>query len=50
MNTFGGKSLNGTFTAHQKKEFGPKKCRIPAVVKKCHFGNFSERAEMAMPC
>ena len=27
--TFGEKSLNGTFTVHQKKTFGPKKIEIP---------------------
>ena len=27
--TFGKKSLNGTFTEHQKKTFGPKKFEIP---------------------
>ena len=44
------KSQNGTFLALQIKAFGPKKYKFHAGVKKCHFGNFSERAEMAMPC
>ena len=48
--TFGKKSLNGTFTVHQKKTFGQKKFEFHAGVKKCHFGYFSERAGMAVPC
>ena len=49
--TFGKTSLNDTFTVHEKKTFGPKKnSNFHAGVKKCHFGNFSERAGMAVPC
>ena len=48
--TFGKKSLNGTFTVHQKKTFGPKILKFHAGAKKCHFGYFSERAGMAVPC
>ena len=43
------KSLNGTFLALQIKSFGPKKLKIHAGVKKCHFGNFSVRAGLAVP-
>jgi hypothetical protein len=35
--------------ALQKKTFGPKKLKFHAWIKKCHFGNFSEWAEMAVP-
>jgi hypothetical protein len=45
----GKKSLNGTFTVHQKKTVGPKFFKFHAGVKKCHFGNFSEWAIMAVP-
>ena len=48
--TFGKKSLNGIFTVHYKKKFGPKKFEFHAGVKKCHFGNFSQWAGMAVPC
>ena len=41
-------ALNGTFKALQKKWFGPKNFELHAWVKKCHFGNFSERAGMAI--
>ena len=34
----------------QMNTFGPKKFELHAWVKKCHFGNFSEKAGMAMPC
>ena len=47
-NTFGKKSLNGTFTVHQKKTFGPKNLKFHAGFKKCHFGNFSEWAGIAV--
>ena len=43
------KSLNGTFLALQIKAFGPNNFRFHAGVKKCHFGNFSEWAGMAVP-
>ena len=37
------KSLNGTFLALQIKTFGQKKkIDFHALVKKCHFGSFSE--------
>jgi hypothetical protein len=36
------KSINGTFIALQIKSFGPKKFKIQAGVKKCHFVNFLE--------
>ena len=45
-----GKSINGTSIALQLKSFSPKKFELHARVKKGHFGNFSERAEMAVPC
>ena len=33
------------------KSFGPKKIQISSTgIKKCHFGNFSEWAGMAVPC
>ena len=48
--TFWIKSLNGTFLALQIKSFGPKKFKLHVGVKRCHFGNFSERAGMAVPC
>ena len=48
--TFGKKTLNGTFTVHQKKTFGSKKIKFHAGVKKCQFGNFSEWAWMAVHC
>ena len=38
------KLLCGTFKALQKKQFGPKFFELHAWVKKCQFGNFSERA------
>ena len=44
------KSLNGIFIALQKKSFAKKKSKLHAWVKKCHFGNISERAWMAVPC
>ena len=44
------KLLNCTFLALQIKAFGPKKFKFHAGVKKCHFGNFSEWAGMAVPC
>ena len=37
------KSKNGTFTALQMKSFDPKKIKVHAGVKKCHFGNFIEK-------
>ena len=48
--TFWVKSQNGTFIALQMKSFGPKKFKFHPRVKKCHFGNFSEWAGMAVPC
>ena len=38
--TFGKKSLNGTFTVHQKKTFGKKKIQIPCRGKKVPFWQF----------
>ena len=32
------------------KSFGTKKIKFHPRVKKCHFGNFSEWAGMAVPC
>ena len=43
------KSMKGTFTAPEMKSFGPPKFKLHAGVKKCHFGNFSDRAVMAVP-
>ena len=42
-------SIKGAFIALQMKSFGPKKFKLHARVKKCHFGYFSERAGMAVP-
>ena len=42
------KSKNGTLIAPQMKLFGPKKLKFHARNKKCQFGNFSDRAGMAM--
>ena len=36
--------------ALQMKSFGPKNFQFHPRVKKCHFGNFSEWAGMAVPC
>ena len=41
---------NGTFKTLQMKAFGPKKFKFHPGVRKCHIGNFLERARMAMPC
>ena len=46
--TFWIKSKNGTFIALEIKSFGPKKIKYHPRVKKCHFGNFSEWAWMAL--
>ena len=35
--------------ALQMKSFDPKKIKLHAGVKKCHFGNFLERDGMAVP-
>ena len=43
-------SNNDTFIALQMKSFGSKKIKLHAGVKKCHFGNFSDRAGMAVQC
>ena len=48
--TFEKKSLNGTFIVHQKKPLVPQNSKLHALVKKRHFGNFSEKAMMAVPC
>ena len=32
------------------KSFGSKKFQIHAGIKKCHFGNFADRAGMVVPC
>ena len=42
------KSLGGTFKSLQKKQFIERKFELHAWVKQSHFGNFSERAGMAM--
>ena len=42
------KSVGGTFKALQNKQLVQKKFQIHAWVKKVHFGNFSERAGMAL--
>jgi hypothetical protein len=42
-------SNNSTFIALQMKSFGSKEIKSHKGVKKCHFGNFSVRAGMAMP-
>jgi hypothetical protein len=44
------KPLGGTFNALQKKNLAQKIFELHAWVKKCHFGNFSERAGMTVPC
>ena len=45
------KSGNGTFIDTTSNEvIWPKKFKFLAGVKKCHFGKFSERAGMAVPC
>ena len=44
------KSINGTFIALQKNHLALKKIKLQAGVKKCHFGNFSERAGLAVLC
>ena len=38
------------FHSTSKEDIWPKKFKFHAGVKKCHFGNFSERAGMAVPC
>ena len=43
-------SNNGTFIAFQMKSFGSKNFKLHAGVKKCHFGNFSDRARMVVLC
>ena len=44
------KLVGGTFKALQKSNLAQKFFELHAWVKKCHFGNFSERAGMAVPC
>ena len=37
------KSINGTFIALQIESFGPKKIKLQAGIKNCHFGNYLEK-------
>ena len=41
--------LSGTDVS-TKKGIWPKNIKFHAVVKKCDFGDFSERVRMAVPC
>jgi hypothetical protein len=34
----------------KRRHLAPKNVKFHAGVKKCHFGNFSERTGMAVPC
>ena len=49
--TFGKKITKWHFHSASKEDiWHKKKFEFHAGVKKCHFGNFSERAGMAVPC
>ena len=38
------------FNSTSNEVIWPKKIKLQAGVKKCHFGNFSDRAGMGVPC